>query len=234
VDNTSNDLSQFMARLDAVAEAFLDPHDANGHKDLPDYDPWMGPRYAVKGYQFPLSIFRGEGIALFLIARTLRPNVIVECYTGTGYAACCLAAGAPDANVYTVDIYSEGGLGEQGVKNATAMRDALRLNNLSCLHGTVETLRGQMSAPANLYLSDGPYEGAPPLADGVVHIRHDDANGQVDGRRFVVLGGSHMSVTCPTPDMRDWLMKEISPFVSTCTSAISQITKSPNSSRRRD
>jgi hypothetical protein len=213
VNNVQDDLSQFMARLDAVAETFLDPHDANGHPDLPDYDDLMGPRYAVKGYQFPLSVFRGEGIALFLIARALQPKVIVECYTGTGYAACCLAAGAPDADVYTTDIYTEGGLGEHGVENAVALRDALGLGNLSCLHGTVETLRDQMLAPANLYFSDGPYEGAPPLADGVVHIRHDDTSGQVDGRRFVIQGGSHLSVTCPTVEMRDWLMGRIGPFV---------------------
>jgi hypothetical protein len=213
VANISNDLSQFMERLDAAAETFLEPHDANGHKDLPDYDPRMGPRYSVKGYQFPLSVFRGEGIALFLIARALRPQVIAECYTGTGYAACCLAAGAPDAEVYTVDVYSEGGLSEQGVKNATAMRDALRLNNLSCLHGTVETVRQAMKSPANLYLSDGPYEGAPLLADDAVHIRHDDTQGRVDGRAILIEGGSHMNVTCPTVEMREWLIGELRPFV---------------------
>lgn len=213
MDNVQDDLSQFMVRLDAVAETLLDPHHANGHPDLPEYDPRMGPRYSVKGYQFPLSVFRGEGIALYLIARALRPQVIAECYTGTGYAACCLAAGAPDADTYTVDIYSEGGLGEYGLKNAIAMRNALNLGNLYCLHGTVETLRNQMRASANLYLSDGPYEGAPLLADEVVHIRHDDTQGRVEGRAILIEGGSHLNVTCPTVERRDWLIGELRPFV---------------------
>jgi len=213
MNNVRPDLSQFMIRLDEVAGTFLDPHHANGHPDLPEYDPAMGPRYSVKGYQFPLSVFRGEGIALFLIAQALQPKVIAECYTGTGYAACCLAAGAPDADVYTVDNYSEGGLGEVGLKNAVALRDALNLGNLSCLHGTVETLREKLLAPVNLYLSDGPYEGAPPLAEDAVHVRHDDTNGRVEGRAFLIEGGSHMNVTCSTVEMRDWLMGQISPFV---------------------
>jgi len=213
VVNGKNDLSQFMARLDAVAEAFLVPCHANGHPDLPNYDPWMGPRYAVKGHEFPLSVFRGEGMALFLIARALQPRVIAECYTGTGYAACCLAAGAPDAETYTVDVYSEGGLGGRGIENATAMQQALGLSNLYCLVGTVETLRGRLPAPVNLYLSDGPYEGSPSLADDAVHIRHDDTHGRVEGRAFLIEGGSHMNVTCPTVEMRDWLMDEVGPLI---------------------
>lgn len=208
-----NGLYLFLRKLDEAAEVLLDPHDADGHKDLPDYDPSMGPRYSVKGYDFPLSVFRGEGMALFLVARALRPEVIAECYTGTGYAACSLAAGAPDAEVWTVDTYTEGGMGEAGIRNALVLRDMLGLDNLHCLHGTIEQLRQEMKAPANLYLSDGPYEGAPPLADGVVHVRHDDTSGQVDGRRFVIQGGSHMSVTCPTVEMRDWLMNEMDAYV---------------------
>lgn len=208
-----DDLHLFMRKLDEAAEALLDPHDAEGHKDLPDYHSSMGPRYSVKGHDFPLSVFRGEGMVLFLIARALQPKVIAECYTGTGYAACCLAAGAPDAEVWTVDAYTEGGMGEAGVQNVHVIRDMLGLTNLHCLHGTVEQLRQEMNVPADFYFSDGPYEGAPPLADGVVHVRHDDASGQVDGRRFVIQGGSHMSVTCPTVEMRDWLMNEMDTYV---------------------
>lgn len=208
-----NDLHLFMHKLDKAAKMLLDPHDVEGHKDLPDYDPSMGPRYSVRDHDFPLSVFRGEGIALFLIARALQPKIIAECYTGTGYAACCLAAGAPDAEVWTVDTYTEGGMGEAGLKNVNVLQDRLELANLHCLHGTVEQLRQSMGAPANLYLSDGPYEGAPPLADDAVHIRHDDTFGQADGRRFVIQGGSHMSVSCPTVEMRDWLMHEVAPYM---------------------
>ena len=213
MDNVENELSQFMARLDAVAEALLVPYHANGHPDLPNYDPRMGPRYAVKGHEFPLSVFRGEGMALFLIARALQPMVIAECYTGTGYAACCIAAGAPDAETYTVDNYSEGGLGGRGIENVKAMQQALGLSNLHCLIGVVENLRCILPVPVNLYLSDGPYEGSPSLADDAVHIRHDDTNGRVEGRAFLIEGGSHMNVTCPTAEMRDWLMGEIGPFI---------------------
>lgn len=208
------DVEQFFARLDRVATQYLEPHDAQGHPDLPGYHPSMGPRYSVKGFAFPLSVFRGEGIALFLIAQALHPTVVAECYTGTGYAACCLAAGAPDAQVYTVDNYTEGSLGEAGVRNSETLRNSLGLTNLRCLHGTVDDLRQDLSASVNLYLSDGPYGDSPELAEDVVHIRHDDTHGQVDGRRFVIQGGSHMSVTCPTIEMREWLMQALSPHIT--------------------
>lgn len=203
-------LDEFMRELDLAVGDFFEPRDVNGHKDLPGYDPRMGPRYGIPGHDVPLSVFRGEGMALFLVARAIKPEVIMECYTGTGYAACCLAAGWwPEAQVISTDNYTEGGLGEAGWARAQGLRDKLGLDNLALHYGTIESLR-QANLLADLYFSDGPYDdGASLLAEGAIRIRHDDGVGQVDGRRFVVPGGSNLSVTCPTIEMRDWLMAEI-------------------------
>ena len=62
---------------------------------------------------------------------------------------------------------------------------------------------------ADLYLSDGPYSGAPWLDAAATVIRHDNLDGQVPERVFKVLGGSHMSVMCPTVERRDALATEV-------------------------
>lgn len=73
--------------MDEAIHGLLDPHHGYGHPDLAGYLPWMGARYSRIGADLPLSVFRGEGMVLFALARLLQPQVIAECYTGTGYAA---------------------------------------------------------------------------------------------------------------------------------------------------
>ena len=208
-------LLEFFSKLDKATEGLLEPRDMEGHRDLAGYRPYMGPRYGLPGATVPLSVFRGEGIALFALSQILQPKIVIECFTGTGYAAICLAGGWPDAEVFTVDDYREGGAPEKGWAVASALRERMELPNLTMVRGVTEDLTKLIRDRADLYLSDGPYEQAPPLWDRVVHIRHDDKMGQVDGRRFTIPGGSHMSITCPSAEMRDWLMAEIGRIIPT-------------------
>ena len=204
------DLRQFFQRLDQAAAELLDERDRYGHVDLSGYLPWMGPRYGFRGRDVPLSIFRGEGIALFLLARTLKPAVIAECYTGTGYAAACLAAGAPTARVLSVDNYSEGGVGDEGFRVAQAIRDRLDLTHLDLIRGSTGELNARLNGRSvDVYLSDGPYGGAPNLDVNVTVIRHDAPDGQVPERSFTVIGGSNLSVMCATVERRDALAAEM-------------------------
>ncbi len=198
-------MDEFFERIDCCAAEWFDARDANGHPDLPDYLPHMGPRYSLKGYERPISVFRGEGRVLYLIARTVQPERVAECYTGTGYAAACLAAGWPDALVYSVADYSEGNVGDRGHHMAQALRDRLDLKNLILLRGSLPALGAVMGWQADLVFLDGPYGETPPAKETVTVIRHDDENASVPGRRFLVKGGSHFWVTCPTVEARDVL-----------------------------
>lgn len=208
------DLRNFFQRLDLATGELLEERDCYGHTDLPGYLPWMGSRYGFRGRDVPLSIFRGEGMVLFLLARLLRPAVIAECYTGTGYSAACLAAGAPDARVLSVDNYTEGGVGDDGFLITQTLRDRLGLTNLELVNGSTGDLNERMNGmAADLYLSDGPYSGSPRLEPHVTVARHDDVVGQVDRRRFVVVGGSHLSIMSQTVEERDKLAAEMSKMV---------------------
>ena len=208
------ELGEFLRRLDVAAEALLDGRDRHGCSDLPGMLPWMGPRYGFHGRKEPLSVFRGEGMVLFLLARMLQPAVIAECYTGTGYAAACLAAGASEAKVFSVDNYTEGGAGDEGFQTAQALRDMIGLTNLELVRGSAGDLDIRMNGgSADLYLSDGPYGGAPRLAPHAVVVRHDTRDGQVPDRTFLVSGGSNLSAMCPSPDERDRLMRAIGQVV---------------------
>ena len=198
--------------MDEAIHGILEPHHGYGHPDLADYLPWMGSRYSRIGADLPLSVFRGEGMVLFALARLLQPQVIAECFTGTGYAACWLALGAPEATVLTVDNYVEGGAGSEGLSTAQTIQHRLSLTHLTIMHGTVSDLTAELSLhgqSVDLYLSDVPYGESPPLSERSVIVRHDDTNGQAEDRRFTIIGGSHMSVMCPTTDDRDALTAEM-------------------------
>jgi len=65
-----------------------------------------GPHYRSRLDPDTVSPSEQEGRVLFLLARVLAPELIVEYGTGTGYSTACLAAGAPGADVWTADSYS--------------------------------------------------------------------------------------------------------------------------------
>lgn len=206
------DLCGFLSRFDQKREGLLAPHHEYGHRDLPMYLPWMGPRYGFVGHDFPLSVFRGEGMALFLLMRTIQPKIIAECFTGTGCSGAFLAAGAPQAKVVTVDDYSEGGLGPKGFSHAVELRDRLALINLELYQGPPEYL-GDVSQglSVDVYFSDGPYAESPAaLSEDAIIIRQDDMSGQDIKRSFSFIGGSHLSVMCQTAEERDVLMGAMS------------------------
>ena len=211
------ELSAFTRRIDGAMNhlcsltdqdtPFFAPVDEWGHRDLPGYLPWMGARYQFAGRDVPKSIFRGEGIALFLLMRMLRPEIAVECYTGTGYASAWMAAGSPTSMLYTVDNYSEGGIGSEGHFRARRLLYDLSLSNAILLQGTAEELHTPLwGHQPSVYFSDGPLVNPIDLAPDVVVIRHDNLDGQAVGRSFGIRGGSNMSVMCPSVDERNELM----------------------------
>lgn len=201
-------LRAFTKKIDRAMETGFSQEDRWGHDDLKGYLPWMGPRYGFIGHdRAPLSVFRGEGLVLFLLSRIIQPLLIVECYTGTGYGTAWLAAGHPMASVYTVDDFREGNLGEKGHQQVQQLFKEVELENVTSLYGSIERLKSSLGdRMPDLYFSDGPYGEAPVLGESSVVIRHDDSNGQDKGRSFVFLGGSNFSVMCPTVEQRDSLM----------------------------
>lgn len=109
-------LVDFLARFDAYAAEHLTEHHRNGCADLPDQNLAFGPRYSVRGFDLPLSVFRGEGVVLWSLVRAFEPVRIVETYTGTGVAACFMAVACHQNGggfVDTVDDFREGGLSQE-------------------------------------------------------------------------------------------------------------------------
>ena len=184
-------LAEFFARLDAVARDLLIPRDEGGHPDLPDYLPHMGPRYGIPADTWLLSVFRGEGQALFLIARALRPTLIVDAYAGTGYTAACLAAGAPEATVLSADKE------ERYVYAARALVKRLGLTNVTVFHGRAVAIRLEMGGrDPELILRDAYNEDDLGGTPRTVEITHDKQLPLSKGNSFLVAGGSHMIVSC--------------------------------------
>ena len=218
------DLQAFTKRLDITMRRLCSSTEQDspafwikdewGHPDLPEYLPWMGPRYAFAGHDVPMSIFRGEGMTLFLLMRILAPEIAVECFTGTGYAASWIAAGSPASLIYTVDSYEEGGMGKEGYFRALRLFSHLGLDNLIPIHASMDTLCATLSGRRpDVYFSDGPYmPGGIELSPNAVVIRHDNAEGQAIGRSFSIIGGSHLSVMCPSVAERDALMLAMSRY----------------------
>lgn len=189
------------------------PTDEWGHKDLPEYLPWMGPRYHFTGYPVPTSIFRGEGLVLFTLMRMLRPFFAIECFTGTGYASAWMAAGDPLASVVTVDHYQEGGIGKEGHIRAKQLLGDLELTNVMPLYGTAEILSTELDGRRpSFYFSDGPRVDQIELAPNSVVVRHDNLDGQDKKRSFGIRGGSNLTVMAPSAEDRDQLMNAVARY----------------------
>ena len=68
---------------------------------------WADPKlpgklhYRFKDYKLPLSVTPHEAYILFSVARAVKPSIIYEAGTGTGYSTAFLSAGWPDARVVT-------------------------------------------------------------------------------------------------------------------------------------
>ena len=188
-------LTEFFMRLDDAVKAMgMIPHDAEGHKDLPNYLPHMGPRYKIPADDWLLSVFRGEGQALFLIARALQPAMIVDAYTGTGYAAACLAAGAPNALVVSADRE------ERYVFFARMLLKRLAIKNVTVLRGGPDEIRHTCRRQVpKLILRDAYNEDDLGGGTETVEITHDQQTPLCRGNSFLVQGGSHMIVSCAQP-----------------------------------
>lgn len=189
-----NDWDAFHQRLTAALTDLL--VSAAPPRDLLDYDhQYMGDRYHLPGASEPLSVFEGEGAALYLLAAYLRPQVIAEFYTGTGYSACCLAAGAPAAQVFTIDNYLEGEVGDRGLMAARVLQVSLGLTNLHLMRGDRDVLMQYLDAHSlgvGLVFLDGPGKATIdiPVAPGCVTVTHDDPLSQGPAR-VQLLHGSH-------------------------------------------
>ena len=116
-------LEAFSQRLHRAIEGLLVVNDVGLHT-VEEYDAnAMWPRYSFPEHNIPLSIFRGEGEALFLVVRAMRPKLVAEFFTGTGYSAPWMAAAWPQAEVWSVDNYSEGDAGDRDGDEARGQTD---------------------------------------------------------------------------------------------------------------
>lgn len=195
-----SDLAAFIARIDAAVAGILEVRE-EGPRDLPGREPWMGPRYVVPGFASPISVFRAEGVALYALARALRPDVVVEMFTGTGYSALWLAGGAPDAQVYSIDNYTEGGTKDAGWAAVQALWQGAGLPNLRFIRGEASELKRVLLGPgiADLLFCDGPADICYAKPETIV-VRHD--NPPFPGRHgFRLLGSSHFTVHCQPADI---------------------------------
>jgi hypothetical protein len=193
------DLAAFMERVDRAVEGILVAREEHP-RELPGRQPWMGPRYVVPGFGSPISIFKAEGVALYALARELRPEVIVEMYTGTGYSALWLAGGAPEAEVYSIDDYSEGGTKDAGWAAVLSLSERMGLSNLHYWRGEASELSGELDGRlADLLFCDGPADVRYARPEALV-VRHDNPPFP-DRTGFRVLGSSHFSVHCHSDDI---------------------------------
>jgi hypothetical protein len=198
------DLLTFMERVDKAVEGILVAREEQ-ERELPGRQPWMGPRYVVPGFGSPISIFKAEGVALYALARELQPEVIVEMYSGTGYSALWLAGGAPGAEVYSIDDYSEGGTKDAGWAAAQALRERAGLANLHLVRGEASELERILDGRlADLLFCDGPADVRYARPEAVV-VRHDNPPFP-DRHGFRLLGSSHFTVHCHPGDAARLIM----------------------------
>ena len=192
------DLAAFMERVDLAVEGILVAREEHP-RELPGRQPWMGPRYVVPGFGSPISIFKAEGVALYALARELQPQVIVELYTGTGYSALWLAGGAPEADVYSIDNYSEGGTKDAGWAAVLDLSERMGLLNLHYIRGEASELERDLDGRrADLMFCDGPADPRYARPEALV-VRHDNPPFP-DRTGFRLLGSSHFTVHCPLVD----------------------------------
>jgi len=162
-----------------------------------------------------LSVFMGEGLALYVAARVLRPACVADCFTGTGFAAACLALGAPDAQVFTVDTYSEGGAGDAGEAIVRAWTTNLGLSNLYVLRGSVPEMNAAICGrKVDLAAFDPEGNHDLPWAEGAVVANHDNRN--IVGERpfsFMVRGGSWLTFSFQDAGKRDLVRAEVERLV---------------------
>jgi len=192
------DLAAFMERVDLAVEGILVAREEHP-RELPGRQPWIGPRYVVPGFGSPISIFKAEGVALYALARELQPQVIVELYTGTGYSALWLAGGAPEADVYSIDNYSEGGTKDAGWAAVLDLSERMGLLNLHYIRGEASELERDLDGRrADLMFCDGPADPRYARPEALV-VRHDNPPFP-DRTGFRLLGSSHFTVHCPLVD----------------------------------
>jgi hypothetical protein len=193
------DLMEFMERVDRAVEGILVVREER-ESELPGRQPWMGPRYVVPGFGSPISVFRAEGVALYALARALLPAVAVELYTGTGYSALWIAGGAPEAEVYSIDNFSEGGTKDAGWAAVLDLSERMGLVNLHYIRGEASELDLDLEGRlADLLFCDGPADVRYARPEALV-VRHDNPPFP-DRTGFRVLGSSHFSVHCHSDDI---------------------------------
>jgi predicted O-methyltransferase YrrM len=194
--------ADFFARLEAFVTARMDVRDQL--EDLPDYKAIMGHRHVLRGRTLPVSIFQGEGLALYLFVQAFRPRVILDMFTGTGMAAAYLGAGHQFARVYSVDDYSEGVAGDAGWDGACGLIQACDLRNVKLIRGShldlarVLDADGVTRGDVDLLFLDGAGKDVSEAFDhpGAVRVTHDEPT-WLGPNDFRLMGGSHLTFSVP-------------------------------------
>lgn len=209
-------VGDFFSKLAAFIADRMDVRDQLD--GLPDYRAIMGHRYALRGRTEPLSIFQGEGLALYLFVKAFQPRVVLDLFTGTGFAAAHMAAGHQFTKVYSVDNYSEGGVGDAGWDAACELIQTCDLRNAKLIRGTHPDLMRALDADGvtlgdiDLLFLDGGGKDVSRVFDhpGTVVITHDEPTwlGTSD---FRLMGGSHLTFHVP-PEMLPMCFTILSPY----------------------
>ncbi len=127
------------------ADAVLRPAQARYLEGLlPERDPLLREMEALAA-DFDVPISDPEvGVLLTLLARAVRPRLVVEVGTAIGYGTLCLARGAPEARVITIDTDPErletarGFLRRAGVVDRVELLEGPALEILPTLEGPVD------------------------------------------------------------------------------------------------
>ena len=121
-------------RLDVITQIQNSMLDAVWPEGRNPDAPWDGIHYILKGYVRPVSVSSSEAYFLTNIVLLSGVTNILEIGTGFGYSAMWLALGLlfgkRRGTVITLDNYTEGGLGHEGLRAAQTMAQRLGVGYL--------------------------------------------------------------------------------------------------------
>jgi len=193
-------MNDFFTRLHTFINARMEIHDQLD--ELKEYKKIMGHRYVFRGRTLPMSIFAGEGLALYLFVKMFEPRLILDLFTGTGFSAAHLAAGCPSAWIYSADNYSEGDVGDSGWQESNDLINACQLTNVKLIRGSHMELMaaldadGHMRDELDMLFLDGPGKNISRVFqdENMVVVTHDD-QALLGPNDFRLMGGSHLTFT---------------------------------------
>ena len=158
-------LDDFSVMIEKEIDGLLERRTDDGH-------------YAICNTEMPLSVTPIEGRVLFALARVFKPARILEIGTGTGYSCAWIAAGAPHAEVITVDNFVEGKPDTVGPEVPTTIWKRLGLTNINLrIEDFTHNTEGYIKWGPGFVFIDGPLsrsiQSLINVQDGGLLVLHD-------------------------------------------------------------